>query len=90
MLLSLLINMVVTFQATSVNDPQSYQPISDSYLVEISLLTTVQQVTEGLERGSWSFLLFFHENPASRTVFITILNPVYLFQSQISTKANEY
>ncbi|KAJ7393602.1 Mediator of RNA polymerase II transcription subunit 18 [Desmophyllum pertusum] len=27
----------------SINDPQSSQPISDSYLVEISLMTTVQQ-----------------------------------------------
>ena len=36
---------VVTFQVASVNDPNSCQPISDSYLVEISLLTTVQQVT---------------------------------------------
>lgn len=28
-----------------VNDPQSAQPISDSYLVEISLMATVQQDT---------------------------------------------
>jgi len=32
-------------RVASVNDPQSCQPISDSYLVEISLLTTVQQDT---------------------------------------------
>ena len=29
-----------------VNDPQSSHPISESYLVEISLMTTVQQVKE--------------------------------------------
>lgn len=29
-----------------VNDPQSSHPISESYLVEISLMTTVQQVIE--------------------------------------------
>ena len=35
---------VFYLQVINVNDPQSAQPISDSYLVEISLMTTVQQV----------------------------------------------
>ena len=34
----------LNFQVGSINDPQSAQPISDSYLVEMTLLTTVQQV----------------------------------------------
>lgn len=33
-------------QVVGVNDPQSSHPISESYLVEISLMTTVQQVIE--------------------------------------------
>ena len=31
-------------QVVNVGDPQSAQPISESYLVEISLMTTVQKV----------------------------------------------
>lgn len=41
----------------NVNDPQSAQPISDSYLVEISLMTTVQQDTLAEEIKAFAELL---------------------------------
>lgn len=41
----------------NVNDPQSAQPISESYLVEISLMTTVQQDTLAEEIKAFAELL---------------------------------